>query len=248
MNARQNKMAMASLVSGFFALLPPFGLAAVVFGHVSRSQIAKGGGREKGTGIAFAGLILGYGQLAIFALLFLGFLGLVQDIRAHLAKDPNTRAALLERIAHGDPDSVTPAKTARHQEAAIEALHLIRAQETNYIAEHPDEGYACEMYRVGFDPGGDTELDTLFRESDYDTKFFRCGSVLGPTPPTLLVPPMYLVVSVPRSGGNPVDAPAFCLDPVNGIEQYHNEEWREALGTIATSHSGPCPLTGTHVD
>ena len=61
-----NGMAVASLVLGFLALLPPFGLAAVVFGHLSRSQIAKSGGREKGTGIAFAGLILGYGQLAVF--------------------------------------------------------------------------------------------------------------------------------------------------------------------------------------
>jgi hypothetical protein len=241
-------MAVASLVAGLLALLPPFGLAAVVFGHLSRSQIAKSAGREKGTGIAFAGLILGYGQLAIFGLLFLGFLGLVQDIRAHLAKDPNTRAALLERIAHGDPDSVTPAKSARHREAAIEALHLIRAKETEYIAQHADEGYACEMYKVGFDPGGDTELNTLFRESDYDTKFFGCGSVPGVTPGTLLVPPMYLIISVPRSSGNPADAPAFCLDPVNGIEQYNNEQWRDAIGAIATSHFDPCPLTGTHVD
>jgi hypothetical protein len=248
MNSKLNKMAVASLVSGFLALLPPFGLAAVVFGHVSRSQIAESGGREKGTGIAFAGLILGYGQLAIFALLFLGFLGLLQDIRAQLAKDPNTRAALLQRLVHGDPYTVSPAKSARQQETAIQALHLIRVKETEYLAAHPDEGYACEMYKVGFDPGRDTELNALFRESDYDTKFFRCGSVPGVIPGTVLVPPMYLIISVPRSAGNPVDAPAFCLDQANGIEQYNNEQWRDALGAIATSHADPCPLTGTHVD
>jgi Domain of unknown function (DUF4190) len=243
-----NKMAVASLVSGFLALLPPFGLAAVVFGHVSRSQIAKSSGREKGTGIAFAGLILGYGQLLIFGLLFLGILGTVQDIRRDLAKHPDTREALLERIAHGDPNEVTPSKSARHREAAVEALHLIRAKETEYFAAHPDEGYACQMYQVGFDPAGNTELDTLLRESDYETKFIRCGSVPGVTPGTVQVPPMYLITSVPRSAGNPEDAPVFCLDQANGIEQYTSGQWRDALGEIFTSHFDPCPQTGVHVD
>lgn len=248
-NPKLNPLAVASLVCGFLALMIPFGLAAVVFGHVSRGQIAKSGGRENGSGIAFAGLILGYGQLAIVGVILLGFLGFVQDIRRHINNaDPNTRAALLERIAHGDPNAVTPAKSARHQKAAIQALLLIRAKQTEYIAEHPEEGYACQMYKVGFDPGGDTELNTLFRESDYDTKFFRCGVVPGVAPGTLLLPPMYLIISVPRSAGNPADAPAFCLDQVNGIEQYNDEQWRDAIGAIVASHSDPCPLTGVHVD
>jgi hypothetical protein len=243
-----NKLAVASLACGFLALIVPFGLAAVVFGHVSRGQIAKSAGRESGSSIAFAGLILGYGQLAIFGVILLGFLGLVQDLRQHINNaDPNTRAALLERIAHGDPNAVTPAKSARQQEAAISALHLIRAKETEYIAEHPDEGYACQMYKVGFDPGGDTPLNALFRESDYDTKFFRCGLVPGAAPETVAAP-MYLIISVPRSAGNPVDAPAFCLDQANGIEQYDDHEWRDAIGAIATSHSDPCPLSGRHID
>jgi hypothetical protein len=242
-------MAVASLICGFLGLVIPFGIAAVVFGHVSRGQIAKSGGRQKGTAIAFGGLVLGYGQLAILAVILVAALSGIEDLRRHFDRaDPNTRAALLERIAHGDPNIVTPAKSARHQEAAIEALHFIRAKEAQYIAEHPDEGYACEMYKVGFDPGGDAELNTLFRESDYDTKFFGCGSPPGVTPGTPQLPPMYLVISVPRSAGNPADAPAFCLDQVNGIEQYNNEKWRDAIGTIATSHFAPCPPTGTHVD
>jgi hypothetical protein len=247
-NPTVNRMAVASLIAGFFSLIPPVGIAAVVFGHVSRSQIAKSGGRETGTSIAFAGLILGYLQLAILAILFLGVLGAIQDIRRDLDKHPNTRAALLERIAHGDPYTVSPAKTARQAETAIQALHLIRAKETEYFAGHPDEGYACQLYQVGFDPARDTELNTLLRESDYDTKFIRCGQVPGITPGTLVYPPMYLIVSVPRSAGNTADAPVFCMDQLNGIEQYTSEEWRDAIGTIMTTHTDPCPLTGTHVE
>ena len=114
-------MAAASLAFGFLGLLPPFGLAAVVLGHLSRRQIAKSRRRESGTGIAFAGLILGYGQLAIFTTLLLGLLGFVNEIRQDLAKHPDTRLALLDRIAHGDPYHVTPQRSARQEQTAIQA-------------------------------------------------------------------------------------------------------------------------------
>jgi hypothetical protein len=234
-----NTMAVVSLILGFLSLIPPLGIAAVVFGHVSRSQIAKSAGREKGTSIAFAGLVLGYIQLAILGIFFLGILGVIQDFRHEMDKHPQTQVALAERIAHGDPYAVNPAKSARQQESAIQALHLISAQETQFLAAHPDQGYACQLYQVGFDPGGNTELGTLMRESDYDTKFIRCSQINGPN---------YVVLSVPRSGGNPADAPVFCLDQVNGIEKYTTEESRDAVATIMTTVADPCPLTGEHVE
>jgi len=243
-----NKLAIASLACGFLGLLVPFGVAAVAFGHVSRSQIAKSGGREKGTGIAFAGLILGYGQLAIFALILVAALSVFRQLRAEFDKEnPNTRAALIERLVHGDPYKVTPERSARQEQTAIQALHLIRAKEAQYVTEHPDEGYACEMYKLGFDPGADTELGTLFRESHYDTKFIRCGSIPGTIPGSELSP-MYVIVSIPRSEGNGPEAPVFCLDQVNGIERYSSGQSGDAIAAIMTSRTDPCPLTGTHVD
>ena len=234
-----NKMAVVSLILGFLSLIPPVGIAAVVFGHLSRSQIAKSAGRETGTGIAFAGLVLGYIQLAILGIFFLGILGVIQDFRHEMDNHPATQVALAERIAHGDPYSVNPAKSARQQESAIQALHLIRVQEVEYLAAHPDQGYACQLYLVGFDPAGNTELGTLMRESDYDTKFIRCSQISGPN---------YLVLSVPRSAGNPANAPVFCLDQVNGIEKYTPEQSRDAVATIMTAIADPCPLTGEHVE
>jgi Domain of unknown function (DUF4190) len=246
-----NKMAVASLISGFLALLPPFGLAAIALGHLSRSQIAKSQGREKGTGIAFAGLILGYGQLAIFATLFLGLLGIVSDIRQDLARHPDTRLALLDRIAHGDPYNVTPGRTARQEQTAIQALHLIQAKEAEYLAAHPEEGYACQMYKlgrtVGKDANSQTELDALLVQSHYDSKFISCGQIPGAVPGTSS-PPFYLVLSVPRSDGNGPEAPVFCLDHANGIERYPSEQSGNAIAAIATSRSDQCPLTGTPVN
>ena len=58
--ARTNSLAVASLLLGLLALAPPCAIMAVVFGHVARSQIRKSAGRQKGAGLALAGLILGY--------------------------------------------------------------------------------------------------------------------------------------------------------------------------------------------
>lgn len=62
--ARTNSLAVASLILGFVSLFPLFGILAVVLGHVARSQIRKSAGRQKGAGMALAGLILGYASLA----------------------------------------------------------------------------------------------------------------------------------------------------------------------------------------
>jgi Domain of unknown function (DUF4190) len=246
--SKLNVFSVVSLVCGFFGVIVPFSLAAVVFGHLSRAQIAKSDGRERGAGLAFAGLIMGYAELAFFALILLGFMGVVRDLRRHFdAANPNTREALMQRLAYGDPNAVNPAKSARQQETAKQALRYIRAQETQLLTDHPGDGYACQLSKVGFDAGGTAELNTLLRESDYDTKFIRCG----PVPPSAADPaggPMYVAISVPRSAGNPADAPAYCLDPLNGIEEYSTLQWRDALTAIVTSRFDPCPQTGTHVD
>ena len=58
--ARTNPLAVASLLLGFFSVFPLFGILAVVFGHLARSQVRKSAGQQKGAGMAMAGLILGY--------------------------------------------------------------------------------------------------------------------------------------------------------------------------------------------
>ena len=55
-----NSLAIASLLLGFLSLFPVFGILAVIFGHLARSQVRKSAGRQKGAGMALAGLILGY--------------------------------------------------------------------------------------------------------------------------------------------------------------------------------------------
>ena len=69
--ARTHPLAVASLLLGFLSLFPVFGILAVIFGHVARSQIRKSPGQQKGAGMALAGLILGYLGLGFVLFLIL---------------------------------------------------------------------------------------------------------------------------------------------------------------------------------
>jgi hypothetical protein len=70
-------LAIASLVCGITAwtILPIFltAVAAVITGHMAKKEIKAGGGTITGNGMATAGLILGYVNIALFILVIIGF-------------------------------------------------------------------------------------------------------------------------------------------------------------------------------
>lgn len=60
--------AIISLISGILAWLGLFGLGgivAIIFGHMAKNEIRNSAGRIGGDGMASAGLILGYANVAI---------------------------------------------------------------------------------------------------------------------------------------------------------------------------------------
>jgi hypothetical protein len=67
-----NGFAVASMVLGFFGVFALPALLAVIFGHIALVQIRQAKGWQRGTGIALAGVILGWSFIAVFviALLF----------------------------------------------------------------------------------------------------------------------------------------------------------------------------------
>jgi hypothetical protein len=77
--------AIFSLIAGLLAWLGVFGLgglAAVIAGYVAKGQIRESGGRLAGDGLATAGLVLGWLNLAfavfglcLFVLMFAGIIG-----------------------------------------------------------------------------------------------------------------------------------------------------------------------------
>jgi Domain of unknown function (DUF4190)/Domain of unknown function (DUF1707) len=68
-----NGLAVASLVAGFLWLGWFGSILAVIFGHLALGQIKRSGGRETGSGLAIAGLVLGY-MGVVTLLLFLAAL------------------------------------------------------------------------------------------------------------------------------------------------------------------------------
>jgi hypothetical protein len=67
---RSNGLAIASLVCacGGWLFFVPAALA-VIFGFVARSQIRQSAGRQGGDGLALAGIIVGFGWIALFLIL-----------------------------------------------------------------------------------------------------------------------------------------------------------------------------------
>ncbi|MFL5804239.1 MAG: DUF4190 domain-containing protein [Roseiflexaceae bacterium] len=72
--------AIVSLVFGILSWIGLFfigGIVAVVAGHMARNEIRNSGGQIGGSGMAMAGLILGYANIALSVLACLGFFVLV---------------------------------------------------------------------------------------------------------------------------------------------------------------------------
>lgn len=79
-----NAWAVVSLISGILAWLGLFGLggiAAVISGYVAKNQIRQSSGKMSGDGLATAGLILGYLNIAmtvvVLCLFFLTIVGVI---------------------------------------------------------------------------------------------------------------------------------------------------------------------------
>jgi len=70
---RVNPFAIASLVTSVLWMLWLGSLAAVIFGHIALRQIARSNDTESGSGLAIAGLVIGYSALVLLvvALIFM---------------------------------------------------------------------------------------------------------------------------------------------------------------------------------
>jgi Domain of unknown function (DUF4190)/zinc-ribbon domain len=69
--ARNNGLAIASMVLGIVWVYWIGSILAVIFGHVSLSQINKSRGTQQGRGMAIAGLVLGYVGLGVLVIVII---------------------------------------------------------------------------------------------------------------------------------------------------------------------------------
>ena len=119
--------ATASLVCGvLFFIWPVTPLAAVILGHIALSEIKRSAGRLAGHGMAVAGLVLGYIELA-----FLPFILIIAAIAI-----PN----------------VLRARMAANEASAVGTLRTYNTAMITYASACPDLGYPASLENLG--PGG----------------------------------------------------------------------------------------------
>jgi hypothetical protein len=233
-----SKMALGSLILGFFSLIVPFGIAALVLGHMSRNRIAKSGGRLRGKWLAFAGLILGYIQVPVGALLFLGGIGFLYQFNQEMSRHPGDRAALVAVIKNGGSNKKVPADDpAKYPQEAVEALRMIRARQSEYLNAHPDQGYACRLDQIGEPLNPDNELGTLIVKSHYQIGIERCGTAND------------LWYTVFASSKNAYSSsPVYCMDSNGVIYKYGPDQINHVLGRLVAVIPELCPQSGESVD
>lgn len=237
-HAVPNPLATASLALSFLAFIVPLGIASVVMGHISRSQIAKSQGRQSGTGLAFAGLIISYLQLAVVALIGASLVSMLFGINRELDRQPYTRAALAARLKYGDPYHPSSAEIERHRQNAVDALRLLAARQNEYLAAHPAEGYACQIYSLQPAASEANELDVHLRNSKYLIKIDQCRGT-GDN--------RYAVVAIPRSEFNSPESPVYCLNQTGIIRKYDPGRTTGVQNAILFQHD-TCPQDGEIVE
>lgn len=124
--AETSGKATASLISGIAAyVIAPFvgAIVAIVLGHIGLSEIKKSAGRLKGHGLAVAGLVLGYVQVASIPFILI--------------------------IAAIAIPSLLRSRMAANEASAISALHTITSAETAYSSVCPKVGFAYSLTELG---------------------------------------------------------------------------------------------------
>jgi type IV pilus assembly protein PilA len=117
--AETSGKAVASLVCGLFVFAFPLSILAIIFGHLSLSEIRKSAGRLKGEGMAIAGLVLGYlGVAGVPIILIIAAIAIPNLLRARMAANEASAAA---------------------------SVRILVIAEASYAGSHPDAGYTCTL-------------------------------------------------------------------------------------------------------
>lgn len=148
-------MAIGSLISGIFSFFFPAAIAAIVLGHIARSNIRKSAGRLTGDGMALAGLILGYLGLAFIpVILILAAIAIPNILRARIAAN---------------------------EAMAVSSIRSITSAETRYAESHRSAGYTCSFS----DLRGDIDDQLVAAQKyGYSFELRNCGGEGSGTPNT----------------------------------------------------------------
>ena len=196
--------AIFSLVSGVLSFFPPFAFVAIIFGHLSLSDIRRSSGRLTGRGFAITGLVLGY--LAVTATVVLVIIGVSALPLARKAANTNR---------------LTPRVTT-NQPSAVSALRTLNTAEIAYAQAHPVAGYTCSLTDLAGSWGISSDLAAV-KKNGYVLQLQGCASDKTNGPVT-----KYRAVAYPAKTNN-TRLPAFCSNQSDVIKMDWNGSPEDCL-------------------
>lgn len=91
--------AISSLICGLLFLFLPVAIVAVVLGHLSLSEIRRSGGRLKGSGMATAGLVLGYLGVSMIPILIIAAIAIPNLLRSKMATNEASAVGAMRTVS-----------------------------------------------------------------------------------------------------------------------------------------------------
>ena len=169
-----------SLICGLLMFFPPASIVAVVFGHLSLSDIRKGGGQLKGKGLAISGLILGYIGTAIWTVFFV-----------------MVAITIPKTMKRMQSVNATPSRG-----SAVSAMRTLNTAEIAYAQAHREIGYTCSLPELSKSWGLGAQL-SQGRSDGYTFAIRDCSSLKPDGPITT-----YHIVARPIATDKRL--PAYC--------------------------------------
>ncbi|HEY6270858.1 MAG TPA: DUF4190 domain-containing protein [Terriglobales bacterium] len=212
--ARSSRMAFAAIILSVFAFILPFGVAAVVLGHLAARRIDASRGMLNGKATARAALIIAYLQMSLVLVV-----ALVGWQLFHLTVRDFRRDALVQRVFR-DADSRAPldATSAREEEITAQALtiQIVAIQDRHYRV---GQGYLCsigELVQAGIEgtPAEKEAFNERLRQSAYNFELSVCSSG---SDGSLLA--RYDLTGVPRTPRMPTGSATYCADETGAVKQ-----------------------------
>ena len=197
--------AIFSLICGILFFLPPIPVGAVIFGHLSLSEMRRSRGRLGGRGLAITGLVLGYIGLA-----FTVYLIVFTVTSTRKAMRTMARASQVSVVATAGQTSV------------VSAVRTLNTAEIAYAAAHPSTGYTCSLSDLT-DAWGINPSLAHGRQSGYAFELKGCSAARADGPIV-----KYQLVAYPNVASKK-GQPAYCSNQTDVIKVARNGSAQECL-------------------
>jgi type IV pilus assembly protein PilA len=96
--AEASGKAIGSLVCGLLFFFFPVSIVAIILGHLSLAEIRRSGGRLTGSGMATAGLVLGYAGISVIPIMIIAAIAIPNLLRARIAANEASAVGSIRTI------------------------------------------------------------------------------------------------------------------------------------------------------